>query len=154
MPPPAASRTHRAYVIARRTVLALGLLIVAAIALREEAAVLLYTISWRLDALRPARADWHLLEVEPDTLTIRVHGVDSCVDFDLVDVDERPDEVRIKAYIRRVDGWICTSEAILHQITIPLSAPLADRRLEGCSQSGRRSCWPAATDRRAGGGGP
>ena len=154
MSPPAANRTHRAYVIARRTVLALGLLVVAAIALREAAPVL-YTIPWRLEALRPARADWHLLEAQPDALTIRVQvGSSSCFDFDHVDVDERPDEVRIEAYIKRIGGWTCTADASLQEVTVALSAPLADRRLEGCSQSGGRSCRPAATDGAPGRGRP
>ena len=152
--PPAADSTHRTYVIARRTVLALGLLVVAAIALRD-AAPLVYSLGWRLEALRPARADWGLIEAEPAALTILVQvGSSSCFDFDHVDVDEGPDEVRIEAYVRRVDGYTCTMDISFHQTTVPLSTPLADRRLVGCSQSGERSCRPVARDGAAAPSGP
>ena len=154
MPPPDAGRTHRAYVIARRTVLALDLLVVAAIALRD-AAPLVFANAFRLEALRPAHAGWNLIEAAPDTPTIAVQIVSSSYfDFDHVDVDERPDKVQVEAYIRHADGYICTADISYHAITIALSAPLAGRRLAGCSPSSGRSCGPAASAGEASRSGP
>lgn len=63
-------------------------------------------------------------------------GSSSCVTFDHVEVDERPDVVRVDAYVRADDGQPCTDDFVVEPVTVTLDAPLGERALEGCADEG------------------
>jgi len=84
------------------------------------------------------QSDWWLASAPTDaTLEIVTYlGSSSCTSFDRVDVQEKDDEVAIRAFVSLQTTGDCTADDTFQPSPVTLSAPLGRGLLTGCVAPG------------------